>query len=73
MRFIVTNQHLRANHSQKTNLDPIENGITNLDHCVAQNKTNPIYLYWGARDNCQLYAKEELVEIADKLKLKRRN
>ncbi|MBO0149993.1 NAD(P)H-flavin reductase [Vibrio sp. Vb2424] len=37
-----------------------------LDHCVAQNKTNPIYLYWGARDNCQLYAKDELVEIADK-------
>ncbi|MDF2155831.1 NAD(P)H-flavin reductase [Vibrio sp. CAU 1672] len=35
-----------------------------LDHCVAQNKTNPIYLYWGARNGCQLYAQEELAEIA---------
>lgn len=35
-----------------------------LDHCVAQQKTNPIYLYWGARDNCQLYAKDELVSLA---------
>ena len=37
-----------------------------LDHCVAQQKTNPIYLYWGARDNCQLYAKDELIELATK-------
>ncbi len=35
-----------------------------LDHCVAQNKENDIYLYWGARDECQLYAKDELIEIA---------
>ncbi|MBA5764116.1 NAD(P)H-flavin reductase [Vibrio sp. 404] len=35
-----------------------------LDHCVAQNKQNPIYLYWGARDRSQLYAKAELKEIA---------
>ncbi len=35
-----------------------------LDHCIAQNKTNPIYLYWGARDISQLYAKAELKEIA---------
>ena len=38
-----------------------------LDHCVAQNKTNPIHLYWGARDGHQLYAKEELTEIANQL------
>lgn len=35
-----------------------------LDHCIAQNKPNPIYLYWGARDASQLYAKNELEEIA---------
>lgn len=37
-----------------------------LDHCIAQNKTNPIYLYWGAKDERQLYAKSELDEIAAK-------
>ncbi len=35
-----------------------------LDHCVAQEKTNEIFLYWGAKDERQLYAKEELLEIA---------
>ncbi|RJX68783.1 NAD(P)H-flavin reductase [Vibrio sinensis] len=35
-----------------------------LDHCVAQQRENPIYLYWGARDSRQLYAKQELLEIA---------
>lgn len=35
-----------------------------LDHCVAQKKTNPIYLYWGGRDASQLYAKDELAQIA---------
>lgn len=35
-----------------------------LDHCLAQNKTNPIYLYWGARDHQQLYANSELLDIA---------
>jgi len=34
-----------------------------LDHCISQNKANPIYLYWGAKDECQLYAKQELAEI----------
>ncbi|GAA5648130.1 MULTISPECIES: NAD(P)H-flavin reductase [Vibrio] len=34
-----------------------------LDHCIAQNKSNNIYLYWGARDECQLYAKDELRAI----------
>lgn len=35
-----------------------------LDHCVAQNRLNPIYLYWGARDVSQLYAMGELESIA---------
>ncbi|MGY2575737.1 NAD(P)H-flavin reductase [Vibrio sp. C8] len=37
-----------------------------LDHCIAQNKANPIYLYWGARDESQLYALTELEQIAAK-------
>ncbi|WP_162045343.1 NAD(P)H-flavin reductase [Vibrio taketomensis] len=37
-----------------------------LDHCIAQNIPNPIYLYWGARDRSQLYAKAELKQIAAK-------
>jgi aquacobalamin reductase/NAD(P)H-flavin reductase len=37
-----------------------------LDHCIAQNNDNDIHLYWGARDEAQLYAKEELVSIAEK-------
>jgi aquacobalamin reductase/NAD(P)H-flavin reductase len=36
-----------------------------LDHCVSQNLSNAIHLYWGAKDECQLYAKEELHEIAN--------
>ncbi|MEF1289229.1 NAD(P)H-flavin reductase [Vibrio sp. M260118] len=35
-----------------------------LDHCIAQSKTNPIYLYWGGRDERQLYARQELEQIA---------
>ncbi|SDH56305.1 aquacobalamin reductase / NAD(P)H-flavin reductase [Vibrio xiamenensis] len=35
-----------------------------LDHCIAQNIQNPIHLYWGARDEEQLYAKDELIHIA---------
>lgn len=34
-----------------------------LDHCIAQNKNNTIYLYWGAKDASQLYAKAELDKI----------
>ena len=37
-----------------------------LDHCIAQNKANPIYLYWGARDESQLYALTELEQVAAK-------
>lgn len=35
-----------------------------LDHCVAQNLKNQIHLYWGGRNDSQLYAKEELEQIA---------
>ncbi len=35
-----------------------------LDHCIARQKNTPIYLYWGARDEEQLYAKDELIAIA---------
>ncbi|KHD24118.1 FMN reductase [Vibrio caribbeanicus] len=37
-----------------------------LDHCVAQSLNNQIHLYWGGRDDCQLYAKEELEQIEAK-------
>lgn len=36
-----------------------------LDHCVAQQKEMPVYLYWGARDEGQLYAKQELETLSD--------
>ncbi|CAH0542113.1 NAD(P)H-flavin reductase [Vibrio marisflavi] len=35
-----------------------------LDHCISQNKHNPIYLYWGAKNQNQLYAIEELKNIS---------
>ncbi|MFA0568491.1 NAD(P)H-flavin reductase [Vibrio gallaecicus] len=35
-----------------------------LDHCIAQSKSNPIYLYWGGKDERQLYAQSELLKIA---------
>ncbi|WP_428771980.1 NAD(P)H-flavin reductase [Vibrio sp.] len=35
-----------------------------LDHCIAQQRQNPIYLYWGARNSEQLYAQDELNGIA---------
>jgi len=35
-----------------------------LDHCISQQIQKPIYLYWGGRDECQLYAKAELETIA---------
>lgn len=35
-----------------------------LDHCVAQEMSNEIFLYWGGRDEKQLYAKDELEAIA---------
>ncbi|WP_112478786.1 NAD(P)H-flavin reductase [Vibrio variabilis] len=36
-----------------------------LDHCISQNIAQPIYLYWGGRDEAQLYAKQELTDIAN--------
>lgn len=36
-----------------------------LDHCIAQNLTNEIHLYWGGRDERQLYAQQELEQIAE--------
>ncbi|MDN3608754.1 NAD(P)H-flavin reductase [Vibrio ostreicida] len=35
-----------------------------LDHCIAQNYAKEIFLYWGGRDDSQLYAKDELNNIA---------
>lgn len=37
-----------------------------LDHCLGQNIEKPIYLYWGARTECQLYAYDELMDIAQR-------
>lgn len=34
-----------------------------LDHCLAQNVQQPIYLYWGARELDQLYALQELNQL----------
>ncbi len=36
-----------------------------LDHCISQKVTRPITLYWGGRDESQLYAKAELELIAE--------
>ncbi|MDR9827769.1 NAD(P)H-flavin reductase [Vibrio sp. FNV 38] len=35
-----------------------------LDHCIAQSIAMPIYLYWGAKDACQLYAHGEIEHLA---------
>lgn len=35
-----------------------------LDHCISQNMSQPIYLYWGAKDSSQLYAMQEMDELA---------
>lgn len=35
-----------------------------LDHCLSQNIQRPIYLYWGAKEPDQLYAQQELTELA---------
>lgn len=37
-----------------------------LDHCIAQGINRPVYLYWGAKDSCQLYAQDEMVQIDQK-------
>ncbi len=35
-----------------------------LEHCICHKMENSIYLYWGARSECQLYAYEEMVQLA---------
>lgn len=35
-----------------------------LDHCMSQKLTKPIYLYWGARSDNQLYAFDEMQSLA---------
>ncbi|WP_064606367.1 NAD(P)H-flavin reductase [Photobacterium sp. J15] len=37
-----------------------------LDNCLSRGVTQPIFVYWGGRDLCQLYAHEELQALADK-------
>ncbi|MCJ2378912.1 NAD(P)H-flavin reductase [Vibrio sp. ZSDZ34] len=37
-----------------------------LDHCISQSIPQLIYLYWGGRDEEQLYAKDELHSIAER-------
>lgn len=36
-----------------------------LDHCISQQLSQAIYLYWGAKDSSQLYALDELKLIAE--------
>ncbi|UXI01359.1 NAD(P)H-flavin reductase [Photobacterium sp. TY1-4] len=35
-----------------------------LDNCLSRGVTQPIFVYWGGRDECQLYAHEELQALA---------
>lgn len=35
-----------------------------LDHCLSQNFSQPIFLYWGGRDISQLYATDEMEALA---------
>jgi aquacobalamin reductase/NAD(P)H-flavin reductase len=35
-----------------------------LDYMISLASLKPIYLYWGAKDQSQLYAKDELIELA---------
>lgn len=37
-----------------------------IDHCVSQNIKTPIYLYWGARSDGQLYAFNEMKALSEK-------
>ena len=37
-----------------------------LDRCLSLGLTQPIYVYWGGRDACQLYANDELMALAEK-------
>jgi len=37
-----------------------------LDHCISQHINNPIYLYWGAKSEGQLYAFNEMKELSNR-------
>ncbi|KMV28964.1 NAD(P)H-flavin reductase [Photobacterium swingsii] len=37
-----------------------------LDNCLSRGVSQPIFVYWGGRDACQLYANDELQALADK-------
>lgn len=37
-----------------------------LDNCLSRGVSQPIFVYWGGRDVCQLYANDELAELAAK-------
>ncbi|PSW19366.1 NAD(P)H-flavin reductase [Photobacterium sanctipauli] len=35
-----------------------------LDNCLSRGVSQPIFVYWGGRDECQLYANDELKALA---------
>ena len=35
-----------------------------LDNCLSRGVSQPIFVYWGGRDLCQLYANDELLALA---------
>ncbi|MGF1699785.1 NAD(P)H-flavin reductase [Photobacterium makurazakiensis] len=35
-----------------------------LDNCLSRGVNQPIFVYWGGRDECQLYANDELQTLA---------
>lgn len=37
-----------------------------LDNCISRGISQPIFVYWGGRDACQLYANDEMKALADK-------
>lgn len=36
-----------------------------LDNCLSRGVSQPIFVYWGGRDACQLYAHDELQALAE--------
>lgn len=36
-----------------------------LDNCLSRGVSQPIFVYWGGRDACQLYAHDELQTLAE--------
>ena len=35
-----------------------------VDNCISRRLTQPIFIYWGGRDLCQLYANDEMQSLA---------